>query len=431
MSDGIRLLRPERRQLRWDVVDLDSQLPPDHRARIVWAFVDAADLNAFYEPIKARGEQPGRPASDPAVLLALWLYATLESVGSARALARLCRDHAAYRWLCGGVPVNHNMLATFRSENGERLDQLLTHSLTGLIAEGLVELDEVTIDGTKVRARAGQNSLAGRERLARIETQVAERVTRLKHELDADPAAAERQRQARALCAAAEQTARLARAKQRLAALQAEKAARAKHDRREAERPDPKVSLSDPQVRQMRMADGATRPAWNVQVATAKGFVVTIEATDRRNDAGLAAGLVAAVKRRCGRVPQRLLADATAMTIADITTLGGWAPALQVYSPLPREQAAITPAAARNRRSQRRREAPAVTAWRARMASDPGKAVYRRRKLTELAHARMKNCGFDRMPVHGKTGVSSVCFLHAIAHNLWRAHRLRRALAAA
>lgn len=149
MSQGARVLRPERSQVRWDMVDLDSQLPPDHRARLVWSFVAGLDLGALYDRIKARDEQAGRPASDPAVLLALWLYATLEGVGAARALARLCDYHAAYRWLCGGVPVNHDMLSAFRRDSGAVLDGLLTSSLTSLVAEGLVKLEEVAIDGTK------------------------------------------------------------------------------------------------------------------------------------------------------------------------------------------------------------------------------------------------------------------------------------------
>ncbi len=216
MSLGLRLLLPDRVQLRWDMTDLDSQLPPDHRARLVWAFVATLDLSAFHARIKSRDDLPGRPAADPAVLLALWLYATLEGVGSARAIERLCEYHAAYRWLAGGVPANHDMLSEFRRDSGPLLDGLLTQSLTALIAEGLISLEEMALDGTKVRARAGHNSLAGREKLARIETAVAERVATLKAELEQDAGAEERKRQARALRAAEERAGRIMRAKQRL-----------------------------------------------------------------------------------------------------------------------------------------------------------------------------------------------------------------------
>src|SRR5205814_6871266 len=97
MSEGVRVIGPDRAQLRWDTVDLDSQLPDDHRARLVWAFVEGLDLREFYDRIKARDAVAGRPATDPRVVLAVWLYATLEGIGSARAIDRLCQQHAAYR----------------------------------------------------------------------------------------------------------------------------------------------------------------------------------------------------------------------------------------------------------------------------------------------------------------------------------------------
>lgn len=149
MSEGVRVIGPDRVQLRWDMVDLDSQLPDDHRARLVWAFVEGLDLSEFYDRIKARDAVAGRPATDPRVVLAVWLYATLEGIGSARAIDRLCQQHAAYRRLCGGAPINHDLLAGFRRENAALLDRLLTQSVTGLIAEKLVTLEEMAIDGTK------------------------------------------------------------------------------------------------------------------------------------------------------------------------------------------------------------------------------------------------------------------------------------------
>lgn len=425
MSEGIRLLRPDRDQLCWDLIDLESQLPPDHPARIVWAFVERQDLSAFYERIKSRAGEPGRPAADPAVLLALWLFATLDGEGSARAIERLCAHHAAYRWICGGVPANHDMLSQFRRDGGDWLDALLTRSLSGLIAEGLLNLEEASLDGTKVRARAGHNSLAGADRLARIKQVVAERIVRLRAELESDPGHAERQRGERALRAAQERAERIARAEQRLRQYETEQAERARQDKRAGRRP-PKVSLSDPEVRQMRMADGATRPAWNVQVATAGGFIVGIEPTERRNDSGLAPGTLAQVARRCGRFPERALADQTAMRTEDIGAIAEMAPDLRVYSPVPEERAEISPAGARNRRSQRRREPFAVAEWRQRMTTEAAQLVYRRRKLTEWVHAMMKNRGFGRMAVHGLAKVRVVCLLHAIAHNLLHAQSRRR-----
>jgi len=199
-------------------------------------------------------------------VLAVWLYATLEGIGSARAIDRLCQQHAAYRWLCGGVPINHDLLARFRRENAALLDRLLTQSVTGLIAEKLITLEEVAIDGTKTRAGAGRGSMSKRKRLERIAKAVAERVAALKSELDHDPAEPERRRQRRALQAAQERARRVERAQQKLAELVAEQAERAKtHAKEEAEKGEPAVSVSDPEARLMRLADGAVAPAWNVQ----------------------------------------------------------------------------------------------------------------------------------------------------------------------
>ena len=432
MSKGARVIGPDRAQLRWEVVDLDSQLPEDHRARLVWAFVEGLDLSEFYDRIKVRDAVAGRPATDPRVVLAVWLYATLEGIGSARAIDRLCQQHAAYRWLCGGAPINHDLLATFRRENAVLLDRLLTQSVTGLIAEKLITLEEMAIDGTKVRACAGRGSMSQRKRLESIEKAVAERIAELKSELDKDPGEPERRRKKRALQAAEERARRVERARQKLAVLTQEQAVRAKrHAKEEAEKGEPKVSVSDPEVRVMRLADGAVAPAWNVLVATSNGFIVGIDPTDRRNDSGLATGVVEQIAQRSNRVPQRLLADTRAMTQDDIVQLGEAHPALRVYSPPAPQRLAVKPETERKRRWSRRREPPAVTAWRARMASEEGQETYRRRKLTERAHGIIKNRGMSRFLVHSREKVRAVCVLQALALNLSWANTLRRRIAAA
>jgi transposase len=439
MSEGVRVIGPDRAQLRWDMVDLDSQLPDDHRARLVWAFVEGLDLSEFYDRIKARDAVAGRPATDPRVVLAVWLYATLEGIGSARAIDRLCQQHAAYRWLCGGAPINHDLLAEFRRAHAALLDRLLTQSVTGLIAEKLVTLEELAIDGTKVRAHAGRGSMSKSKRLESIEKAVAQRVAELKSELDTDPAEPERRCKRRALQAAEERARRVKQAQQKLAELVQEKAERAKtHPTEEAKKGEPKVSVSDPEARLMRLPDGAAAPAWNVQVATANGFIVEIDPSlprrrpgDRRQDSGLAPGLVEKVAERCGGAPQRLLADTTAMTQDDIVKLAEQHPEMTVYSPPPPERPNVSAKTLRTRRRRRRHEPPAVMAWRARMASEEGQETYRRRKLTERAHGIIKNRGMSRLLVHGREKVRAVCLLQALALNLCWANTLRRRIAAA
>ena len=356
----------------------------------------------------------------------------LEGIGSARAIDRLCQQHAAYRWLCGGAPINHDLLAGFRRENAALLDRLLTQSVTGLIAEKLVTLEELAIDGTKVRACAGRGSMSKGKRLASIEKAVAERVAELRSELDKDPGEPERQRKRRALQATEERARRVERARRKLAGLVQEQAVRARtHAKEEAEKGEPKVSVSDPEVRLMRLADGAVAPAWNVQVATANGFVVAIDPTDRRQDSGLAPGLVATIAERCGRAPQRLLADTTAMTRQDIVKLAERHPDMTVYSPPPPERTDVTAETVRKRHWRRRREPASVQAWRERMASEDGQETYRRRKLTERAHGIIKNRGMSRFLVHSLEKVRAVCLLQALALNLCWANTLRRRIAAA
>src|SRR4029077_7882443 len=152
-----RLRRPDRDQLL-PPMPLDDLLDDDHQARLVWQFVQGLDLSPLYQPIKAVEGHPGRPPADPAMLVALWLYATLEGVGSARALDYLCIQHNAFRWLCGGVSVNYHSLSDFRVEHLEFLADLFTHSVAVLREQDLVDLNRIAHDGLRVRASAGAAS---------------------------------------------------------------------------------------------------------------------------------------------------------------------------------------------------------------------------------------------------------------------------------
>src|SRR5437762_10618529 len=187
-----RVQRPNRTQLEWRPVDLEARLAADRRARVVWDFVAGLDLRSLYQAIKAVEGHAGRPPIDPAILMALWLYATLEGVGSARALARLCEEHDAYRWICGGVSVNYHTLADFRVEPAEVLDGLLTTSVAALVAEVLVELTRVAQDGVKIRASAGGASFRREARLTQCLAEAAAQVRRPRGQVGAGPGAGAR-----------------------------------------------------------------------------------------------------------------------------------------------------------------------------------------------------------------------------------------------
>ena len=424
-----RVVRPDRRQLRWDMVDLEGLLPADHRARLVWSFVESLDLSQLYGQVLSREGEAGRPAADPAVLLSLWLYATIEGVGSARELERLAESDAAYRWLAGGVPLNYHGLADFRVEQVEVLDRLLTQSVTALIGEGLVTLAEVAVDGTKIRASASKASFKTGETLLKIEAAIAERLTVLKQELSSDPGGSSRRRQAARERAAREVQARAGRARAALERLEAERKSRAKtHAKDEAKKKEPRASTTDPEARFMRFPDGAVRPAYNAQIAAApkEGVIVSIAVTDRRNDAGLAGPMVDDVARRYGKTPDRLLVDTSYATGEDIVALAAHiAGPVSVYTPPPDERDSIKPASLARRIRKREKEPACLKEWRERMASEAGQAVYALRKRIERINADRKNHGFGFLAVRGLIKAKAHALWHALANNLVAAHRLR------
>jgi transposase len=434
MASEARFIRADRVQTHWDFVDLEGLLPADHRARVVMSFVESLDLQALYDSIKSREGEPGRPPPDPAVLLALWLYATIEGVGSARQLERLAQRDLAYRWIAGGVPLNYHGLADFRVGHVEVLDRLLSESVTALIGEGVVSLAEIVVDGTKVRANASRDSFKTGSKLARIGAAVEQRLATLKAEIASDPEASSRRKRAAQERAAREVKERAERARGALDRVRAEKEQRAKtHPKDEAKKKsEPKVSLSDPEARCMRFPDGAIRPAYNAQVATTpkEGIIVSVEMTDRRNDAGLAAPMVDDIVRRYGKAPEKLLVDTHYATSEDIAALAEHAAGpVKVFAPTPAERDDIKPASLAKRAKQRAREPESVKEWRARMGTQAGQEVYGLRKLIERINANLKNHGFGFIPVRGLIKAQAVALWHALANNLMAAHRLRTKVA--
>ncbi|MCH2218815.1 MAG: transposase, partial [Dechloromonas sp.] len=265
-----RVLRPNRGQMEFRASDLESLLPEGHRARLVWAYVERQDLSRFYAGIRAVDGGVGRSAIAPEILLALWLYATLDGVGSARAVSRLLESHDAYRWLCGGVQVNHHTLSDFRKDQGEGLDELLSVSIASLMAAGVVKLKQVAQDGMRVRASAGAGSFRRKEKLEGYLEAARAEVARLKAEVEADPAQAERAREAARLRAAKEREARLEKALARLPEIEAIKL-------RQGKNPDQaRASMTDAEATVMKMGDGGFRPAFNPQLASDADSLVIV-----------------------------------------------------------------------------------------------------------------------------------------------------------
>ena len=413
-----RLQRPNRGQVQLRPSDLESLLPADHRARAVWAFVEGLELAEFEARIRAVEGHSGRPPIDPAILLTLWLYATLEGVGSARALDRLCNEHDAYRWICGGVGVNHHTLADFRVDHGDRLERLLVQSVAALMTKGEVTLSRVAHDGVRVRASAGAGSYRGKGGLRKALAEASTQVKRLRAELDDDPGATSRRQEAARERAAHEREERVRAALEVLPELEGIK-------RRNGDDPETaRASTTDAEARVMRMGDGGWRPAYNGQLTTdvGSGLVCGVSVTNRGSDMGELVPLVRRLEDAFGIRPAEVLVDGGFATLPDIEALETSGTA--VYAP---------PTAKRPRkdpRSHQRPDTAGVAGWRARMETEEAKAIYRDRAATaEWVNAQARNRGLQRLPVRGLAKVRSVLLWFALAHNLERTLAIRAAAA--
>jgi transposase len=422
---GPRVQRPDRAQLELRAIDLEGLLPPDHRARLVWAFVEGLDLRPLYDAIRATEGEPGRPPIDPAILTALWLYATLENIGSARALERLCEQHDAYRWICGGVSVNYHTLADFRVGHGELFDGLLTQSVAALMAEGLVSLERVAQDGVRVRASAGGKSFRRQDALTEALRAAETRVRTLRAELEDDPTATSRRVAAARERAAREAAERARRALAQLPAIEARRRRPTYSGRRD--RPA-KASTTDPEAVFMKFPDGGSRPAFNAQFATATGsqIIVGLDVLAEGDQRQLAP-MVDQLRGRYGRAPAEHLVDGGYVSLKGITQVAGPACGTTVYMPLPTPH---NKALDRHRRHYG--DSPQVSAWRARMATEEAQRIYKERSSTaECVNALARNRGLRAFPVRGKLRARAVLVWFALGHNLLRAISLRAAVQAA
>jgi len=421
-----RLREPQRDQVELRIVDLDSLLPLDHPARAVWAYVEQLDLSPLLDAIKAREGAPGHPPAHPQVPMALWLYATIDAVGSARALARLCETHVAYQWICGGVSMNYHTLSDFRTAQVTLLDRVLAQGVTGLVSEGLVGLERLAQDGVRVRAAAGAGSYRRRPRLEKLLQDAKARVARLRAEVESDPAASTARQRAARERAARERAERARAALERMNELEAERARRGKtHKQDTAKQKEPRASTTDAQARVMKMADGGYRPAYNGQFASdpQTQVIVAVDLDTTGSDHGLIGPMQEQIGQTYGQTPKQYLVDGGFTKLADIET--AHQKDIEVFAPPPTNKHATDPFA------PRKDDGPGVAAWRKRMSSEDGKAVYRQRAKAECVNADLRNRGFQRLLLRGRDKVRAVLLWFAVAHNLMRAVALRAAAAKA
>ncbi len=444
VQDKPRLRKAERRQVKLRAICLDYLIPADHRVRMVWRFVEGLDLSQLLAEIKAVEGQAGHPPADPRIMVALWLYATTEGVGSAREVARLCDDHIGYQWLCGGVGMNATTLSDFRVGHGQILECLLIDSFTALVKAGVASLDRVAQDGVRVRASAGAASFRRDATLQECRHEAEKAVRNLRAELVTDPAASNRRQAAARQRAAEERESRVLAAlavTEELLAQQTEKAR--KEAEREAarmakkgtdksaegepvnakpkERPkEPRASTTDAQARVMKMPDGGFRPAYNVQFAsdTKSGAIAGVSVDNIGSDKGKMAPMNDALAADYGERPRQHLADGGFVKFDDITALAK----AGVVTYLPVAAPRGDPTA--DRHAPRLNDDAEIVEWRKRMATDEAKAIYKERAQTaECANAQARNRGLTQFVVRGLEKVTASARWYALAHNMactWR-----------
>jgi transposase len=294
MSEPL-IRRINREQMCWRAVDVERLIEEDHVARAIWELVGRLDLEGFYAGIECSSEEGGRPAFDPRLLISMWIYGYSQGIGSARELARRCEWEPALQWLTGCEAVNYHTLASFRVEHGAELDELFTQVLGLMSAEGLITLEQVVQDGTKIRAQAANDSFQGGARIQEHLARARQRVQEMgEPDQEARPSRVEQARRR----ARRERQQRL---EHGLAELQ----------KRQARKPRARVSVSEPEARRMRQADGGVAPNYNVQIAAdaAQSLIVDVKVTQAPNDSEQLAPAVGRIANRLGRKPGQMLAD--------------------------------------------------------------------------------------------------------------------------
>jgi transposase len=415
--EKLRLRTPERRQVEMRMECVDDLVPPEDPVRLIWAATGRLDLSKFYVGIRACEGQVGRDATDPRLLVALWLYAATHGVGSARELARLCQEHRAYVWLCGGVSLNYHTLSDFRVQHREALDGLLTRMITTLVNKGLVEVWRISQDGTRIRACAGNSSFRSRDRLQVLYEQAKVHVEELRRQEDATEAAqlTARQRAAleRAVC---EREKRMQEALDQLPDLD-------RYDRhvsaeqKAKRRATIRVSTTDAQARVMKMGDGGFRPAYNVQLACdpKSRAIVGVEVTNQGSDNGQSEAMRQQVEQRSGQTVKEHLLDRGYLNFAEIERAE--AKEVALYVPPIRSRNSDQDSSAYEPRPG---ESPAVAAWRQRMGSAEGQEVYKLRAASiETVNGDLKcHRGLGPVTVRGLDKVRCVALWSVLAYNL-------------
>jgi transposase len=415
-SASARVSRPHRDQVEMQLFALDQLLPSDHRARVVWSFVKSLNLEPLYEKIQVTDSQAGRTAIAPEILVAVWLQATLDGIGSARELDRRSTTDIPYLWILGGVSVNYHTLSDFRVAHADFLERLLVDTVASLIDRGLVPLETIAQDGMRVRASAGNSSFRRKPSLEKLQQQAQEHVQRLKREAESEAA---RQKGDARRRAAAERAAREREERIAEALRQHEKLSQQREKRKKGDGETSRVSTTDPDARKMKMANGGYDPAYNVQFASDGDarVIVHVDVTNAGTDGGEMPPAHEKICKNYGKVPGRALVDGAFATKDAVTAveLAG----TEVVSSLPRAEQLEKHG--KDPHAPQKGDTEQYVAFRARMADPEYQRLYRRRpSIAEYPNADCRNRNLRQFRVRGVVKVKAVALWHALAFNFTR-----------
>jgi transposase len=415
-SKTARVSRPHRTQIEMQFRSLDQMLPPDHRARAVWTFVGSLDLEPFYRDIEVTDNSPGRPAIAPEILIALWLLATLDGIGSARELDRRCETDIPYLWILGSVRVNYHTLSDFRVQHGEIMERLLANTVASLVMGGVVPLETIAQDGMRVRASAGSSSFRLKPTLDKLQQAAQEHVDRLKREAESESErlAGDARRKAAAERAARERQERLDEALR-----QHEKLSQQRESRKKGDGETTRVSTTDPDARKMKMANGGYDPAFNVQFATDADsrVIVAVEVTNGGTDGGELPPMLDRIREQYGKTPSQALVDSAYATQESVTMAE--AAGTKVVSTVPRAEQLERHG--KDPHARQRRDTDEYATFRARMADPDYQKLYKSRpSIAEFPNADCRNRNLRQFRVRGLVKVKAVALWHALAFNFLR-----------
>ena len=406
----VRVKTPQRGQVMTHLLSLDEMIRPDHQARAVWKYVCSQDLSGFYQDIQAVKGGVGRDAVDPRILLALWLFATIEGIGSARRLAELCTRDFVYLWICGEVTVNRDLLNTFRSQHPEALDAFMTETIGILLEKDLVSLKRVAQDGMRVRASAGKSSFHGPATLAEYLEEARQQVEQMRQEDDNEQGGRSQQEAARER-ASKERLERVEAAIAEQQKLQAQRDEQKRNAGTEA-----RASTTDPEARTMKMPDGGYRPAFNVQFSTAceSRIIVGVDVTNEGSDSGQMEPMLDQLEQNFGQVPEELLVDGGFSSREDTTRVEQRG--VKVYSPIKKEKQLLQEG--KDPYARRPGDSDEYYAFRQRMKTPEAKTIYRERCSTaEFPNAGCRNRGLHQFLVRGLKKTRIIAVWQALAHN--------------